>query len=103
MNMHQLQDRTEKEMSWWTRRDFLNAIATWSALGSFAVHAQEQNNVVSRVGDVLINDKPIASQQAIKVGDTIHTGPGSALKESTKQKDAGNALFKSGDYMQRAA
>ncbi len=80
MTQHLLQGRSEKEVTWFQRRDFLHAAAAWTALGGFATaHAQSRSNVVQLQGDALINGSRLDSQQPIQAGDHIVTGPGATL------------------------
>ena len=80
MTQHSLQGRTEKEVSWFQRRDFLQAAAAWTALGGAAtVQAQSRSNVVQLTGDALINGSRLLPQQTIQTGDQIVTGPNSTL------------------------
>ena len=80
MTQHFLQGRTEKEVSWFQRRDFLQAAAAWTALGGAAtVQAQSRSNVVQLMGDALINGSRLLPQQTIQTGDQIVTGPNSTL------------------------
>jgi hypothetical protein len=79
MTNHTLQDRTEQELLWWRRRDFMSAAAIWASSLALGVHAQPRSNVVSQTGDVLVNEKNREPNQSIQVGDSIHTGPGSGL------------------------
>lgn len=78
--MHVLLERSEKEVSWHRRRGFLQAAASWSALGGFsAALAQQRSNVVERRGDFLVNGRPMAPQQSIQSGDTVQSGPNSDM------------------------
>ncbi len=80
MTQHSLQGRTDDEVLWFQRRDFLQAAAAWSALGGAAtVQAQSRSNVVQLVGDAQINGSTLAAQQTIQTGDVITTGPKSNL------------------------
>jgi hypothetical protein len=79
MGQHQLQGRSESELLWFQRRDFLKAAAAWSALGTGGTWAQSAGNVVQLTGDVLVNGVPLLSQQNVQTGDQIRTGPGSTL------------------------
>ncbi len=79
MTTHTLQGRTEQELIWWKRRDFVSAAAIWVSTQALGVHAEQRSNVVSQTGDVLVNGKKREPNQSIQVGDSIHTGPGSAL------------------------
>lgn len=80
MSQHQLQGRTDREVTWFQRRDFLQAAAAWTALGGAAtVQAQSRSNVVQLTGDALINGNRLLPQQTIQTGDQIATGPNSTL------------------------
>lgn len=80
MSHHHLQGRTDTEIQWFQRRDFLQAAATWTALGGIsAAQAQSRSNIVELVGDALVNGTPLRPQHTIQTGDEIQTGPGSHL------------------------
>jgi hypothetical protein len=80
MTQHILQGRTDQEVSWFQRRDFLQAAAVWTAWGGAAtVQAQSRSNVVQSVGDSLVNGYPMHREQTIQTGDRIQTGPNSTL------------------------
>jgi hypothetical protein len=80
MTQHHLQGRTDQEVTWFQRRDFLQAAAAWSALGGAAtVQAQSRSNVVQLVGDAMVNGSRLRPQQTIQTGDQINTGPNSTL------------------------
>lgn len=80
MTMHQLAGRTDSELNWYQRRDFLVAAASWTALGGFpAAHAQARSNIVQLQGDALVNGARLLPGQSIKTGDRISTGPQSSL------------------------
>ena len=80
MTQHHLQGRTDKEVTWFQRRDFLQAAAAWTALGGAAtVQAQSRSNVVQLVGDATVNGGRLLPQQTIQTGDQITTGPNSTL------------------------
>lgn len=80
MTQHTLQGRSEREILWFQRRSFLQAAATWTALGGLATaQAQSRSNVVERQGDVLLNGRPLLPEQSIASQDHIETGPGSHL------------------------
>ena len=67
-------------MTWFQRRDFLQAAAAWTALGGAAtVQAQSRSNVVQLVGDATVNGGRLLSEQTIQTGDQIATGPNSTL------------------------
>ena len=80
MTQHYLNGRTDDEVSWFQRRDFLQAAALWTAWGGAAtVHAQSRSNVVQLQGDALVNGSKLLPQQTIQTGDQITTGPQSTL------------------------
>ena len=80
MTQHHLQGRTDQEVTWFQRRDFLQAAAAWTALGGAAtVQAQSRSNVVQLVGDATVNGGRLQSGQTIQTGDQIATGPNSTL------------------------
>ncbi|QDL55287.1 iron dicitrate transport regulator FecR [Rhodoferax aquaticus] len=80
MTQHSLQGRTDKELLWFQRRSFLQAAASWTALGGFsAAHAQSRSNVVERVGDAMVNGRLMLEGQSVQTGDHIVTGPASNL------------------------
>ena len=80
MTRHTLQGRTEKEVLWWQRRNFLQAAAAWTAMGGFgAAHAQQRSNIVELTGDATVNGERLARERTIQTGDSIETGPGSNL------------------------
>lgn len=80
MTQHHLQGRSEQEVSWFQRRDFLQAAAAWTALGGTAtVQAQSRSNVVQLVGDAIVNGSRLYAGQTIQTGDQIATGPNSTL------------------------
>lgn len=80
MTQHTLQGRSEQEVLWFQRRNFLQAAAAWTALGGFeSAQAQNRSNIVQLVGDATVNGKRLSPQQAIQTGDEIMTGPQSTL------------------------
>jgi hypothetical protein len=80
MTQHTLQGRTETELSWFQRRDFLQAAAAWAAWGGAAtVQAQSRSNVVQLTGDALVNGSRLLPEQTIQTGDQITTGPKAML------------------------
>ena len=80
MTQHTLQGRTEKEVTWFQRRDVLSAAAAWVAMGGLpAAMAQQRSNVVQQTGDALINGSRLQLGQTIQTGDQLQTGPGSSL------------------------
>ncbi len=80
MTSHSLLGRTEREVTWYQRRDFLRVASIWTATGGFtAAHAQSRSNVVQLEGDVLVNGSRLDTERAIQVNDQIVTGPGARL------------------------
>jgi hypothetical protein len=80
MTQHTLQGRNEDELMWFQRRSFLQAAASWTALGGFsAAQAQSRSNIVELRGDATVNGARLLPQQAIQTGDQITTGPQSNL------------------------
>ena len=80
MNTHLLRGRTEREVSWFQRRSFLQAAAAWSALGATSCAlAQPRSQIVELMGDVLLNHRRLEPGSIIRSGDVIRTGPGSTL------------------------
>ena len=80
MSHHHLQGRTDTEILWFQRRDFLQAAAAWAAMGGIsAAQAQSRSNIVELVGDARVNGTQLRPQQTIQTGDEIQTGPGSHL------------------------
>lgn len=80
MSDHILQGRTEREVSWFRRRSFLQAATAWTALGGFAgAQAQQRGNVVDLQGDALLNGQAMRPGAIVQSGDRIETGPGSML------------------------
>ena len=90
MSRHFLPDRSEKEVSWHLRRDFLAAAAAWTASGGLrTAQAQSRSNIVELQGDALLNGTRLLPQHTIQSGDQISTGPGTTLVFVV-----GNASFK---------
>jgi hypothetical protein len=80
MTQHTLQGRTDDELLWFQRRSFLQAAASWTAMGgSMAAHAQSRSNIVELTGDATVNGRRLSPQQTIQTGDEIVTGPRSTL------------------------
>ena len=80
MTQHLLQNRNEKEILWFQRRDTLKAAAAWVAMGGLPVAmAQQRSNIVELTGDALVNGSRLLPGQTIQTGDQIQTGPGSSL------------------------
>lgn len=80
MTQHALQGRDENEITWFQRRQTLQAAAAWAALGGWGTAvAQQRSNVVELVGDVLLNGARLLSGQSVQTGDEIVSGPGSRL------------------------
>jgi hypothetical protein len=80
MTRHFLQGRTEAELQWYQRRDFLKAAAAWTSMGGYAAaQAEARSNIVQMTGDALVNGKRLDPQQGIQTGDRVVTGPGANL------------------------
>lgn len=80
MSQHTLQGRSDTEILWFQRRSFLQAAASWTALGGIeAAQAQSRSNIVELVGDALVNGVALRPQQTIQTGDDIQIGPKSHL------------------------
>jgi hypothetical protein len=80
MTQHHLQGRNDTELLWFQRRSFLQAAATWTAMGSMAgALAQSRSNIVELVGDATVNGQKLMPQHSVQSGDEIVTGPGSTL------------------------
>lgn len=80
MSQHVLHGRTEHELLWFRRRDFLRAAAAWAALGgAAAARAQARSNIVELRGDALLNGARLHPGHTIQTGDRLQTGPGSHL------------------------
>ena len=87
---HQLQNRAEKEVLWFQRREMLNAAAAWLAMGGLpAAMAQQRSNIVELTGDALVNGVRLLPGHTLQTGDQIQTGPGSSLVFAL-----GNASFR---------
>ncbi|MCY7307005.1 MAG: iron dicitrate transport regulator FecR [Rhodoferax sp.] len=87
---HTLNGRTEQELLWYQRRQFLSAAAAWTAAGGFsAAYAQQRSNIVELVGDAQLNGARLLPGQTIQTGDELTTGPGTTLVFVI-----GNASFK---------
>ena len=90
MTQHLLQNRNEKEILWFQRRDTLKAAAAWVATGGLpAAMAQQRSNIVELTGDALVNGSRLLPGQTIQTGDQIQTGPGASLVFAL-----GNASFR---------
>lgn len=77
---HELQGRTEQEITWYQRRDVLKAAAAWTAMGGLpAAMAQQRSNIVELTGDALLNGGRLLPGQTIQTGDQVQTGPGARL------------------------
>ncbi|GDY35157.1 FecR family protein [Acidovorax sp. NB1] len=75
---HQLQGRSEEELTWFQRRSLVQAAALWMVSGGWvAAQAQGRSNIVELRGDVLRNGEPLTAQHTITANDRIETGPGS--------------------------
>ena len=69
-SIHQLQGRTEKELTWFQRRSLVVAAGMWVAAGRWpAAQAQARSNVVELRGDVLRNGEALAREQSIAPGE----------------------------------
>jgi hypothetical protein len=80
MGHHTQQGRTEDELGWFKRRQFLQAAAAWTALGGYgAALAQGRSNIVRVEGDAMVNGTRLLPGQIIQVGDTVATGPKSSM------------------------
>ena len=80
MTQHHLMGRTDQELLWFQRRNFLQAAAAWTAMGGAAMaRAQTRSNIVEITGDATLNGERLTSQHTIQTGDSIKTGPGSTL------------------------
>jgi hypothetical protein len=80
MTQHTLQGRTDAEVLWFQRRGFLQAAASWTAMGGFgAAQAQSRSNVVQLLGDATVNGQRLRPEQSVQTGDQITTGPNSTL------------------------
>ena len=90
MTQHLLQNRNEKEILWFQRRDTLKAAAAWVAMGGLpAAMAQQRSNIVELTGDAVINGSRLVPGQTIQTGDQLQTGPGASLVFAL-----GNASFR---------
>jgi hypothetical protein len=77
---HRLTSRTEAEVTWFQRRDVIQAAAAWVAIGGAAgAFAQERSNIVQLTGDALVNGLRLRPETSIVTGDQIETGPNSNL------------------------
>ena len=80
MTQHSLDGRTDKEVTWFERREVMKAAAAWLVMGGLpAAIAQQRSNVVQLTGDALLNGKRLVPNQTIQTGDQVQTGPGSNL------------------------
>lgn len=80
MTQHSLEGRSDKEVTWFERRDVMKAAAAWMVTGGFpAAVAQQRSNVVQLTGDALLNGRRLVPDQTIQTGDQLQTGPGSNL------------------------
>ena len=80
MTQHTQQGRTEKEVTWFQRRDVIKAAATWAAMGGLpAAMAQQRGNVVQLTGDAMLNGRRLLPGQTVQTGDQLQTGPSSSL------------------------
>jgi hypothetical protein len=77
---HQLDGRRDSELLWTRRRDVLLATAaTVGSMASGAVLGQTRSNIVALIGDARLNGRTMSRSDVIQPGDTVETGPGSAL------------------------
>ena len=80
MTQHSLDGRTDKEVTWFERREVMKAAAAWVVTGGLpAAIAQQRSNVVQLTGDTLLNGKRLVPNQTIQTGDQLQTGPGANL------------------------
>ena len=80
MTQHTLKGRSEKEVTWYQRRDVVKAAAAWLAMGGLpAAIAQQRSNVVQQTGDALVNGARLRPEQVVQTGDLIQTGPGANM------------------------
>lgn len=90
MTQHLLENRVEKEVLWFQRREALKAAAGWLAMGGLpAAMAQQRSNIVELTGDALVNGSRLLPGHTLQTGDQIQTGPGSSLVFAL-----GNASFR---------
>jgi hypothetical protein len=77
---HTLQGRTESELLWYQRRNFIAAAAAWVGMGGFsAASAQQRSNIVELEGEALLNGQRLRPDQPIQTGDSVQTGPDAHL------------------------
>ena len=77
---HTLIGRSDSELLWYQRRQFLGAAAAWIAAGGFnAAQAQQRGNIIELVGDAQLNGARLRPDQTIQTGDEVVTGPGTTL------------------------
>ncbi len=80
MTQHINLSRTDNELTWFQRRQTLQAAAAWVATGGWtAAHAQQRSNIVEMVGDTLLNGGRLAPGQTVQTGDVLETGPDSRI------------------------
>jgi hypothetical protein len=80
MTQHTLSGRSESELLWFQRRNFLQAAAAWTAMGGNGIAlAQSRGNIVELMGDATINGTRLRPEQFIQTGDQIATGPDSTV------------------------
>lgn len=80
MTQHHLRGRSDAEILWFQRRSFLQAAATWTALGgTAAAQAQARSNIVELQGDVEVNGVRLLPDHIVQSGDQITTGPYSTV------------------------
>ena len=80
MTQHINFSRSDAELTWFQRRQTLQAAAAWVALGGWSTsQAQQRTNKEKQLRDPLINGNRLAPQQTVQTGDVLETGPGSRL------------------------
>ncbi|MCW7536365.1 iron dicitrate transport regulator FecR [Aquabacterium sp. A7-Y] len=77
---HRLEGRGAHELEWLSRREtLLGAAAFAAACASGGVTARGRGNIVTLIGEALLNGRPLHRDDVIQSGDTLHTGPASML------------------------
>ena len=80
MSAHTLDGRQAAEVTWFQRRQTLQAAAAWIATGGWsAAVAQQRSNIVELEGDAILNGSALRPDTTIQTGDVIETGPRSRL------------------------
>ncbi|HRK39658.1 MAG TPA: iron dicitrate transport regulator FecR [Burkholderiaceae bacterium] len=80
MAEHTLSGRHPSEVTWFQRRQTLQAAAAWVAAGGWsAAAAQQRSNIVELEGDAILNGSALRPDTTIQTGDVIETGPRSRL------------------------